>query len=126
MPKSGRLSLSSTSTSDSPAVDSSDYSPSQSGTKSSDYPALLSSRMESTISLMERNSRFYLGLPQECYKLLSILTNTCRVSYRDILIIFKKLRLNDPLVRLGHDFDLSSSRVGKIFSTGIPKLAGKL
>lgn len=127
--KTGRFSPSSTSTSDSPVPGtSSDYTPSKSQTKSasSDYVAPHAPRMETTVSLIEQNSRFYLGLPPECYKLLTILTETCHIPYRNILIILKKLRLNDAFVRLGHDFDISQPQVSRIFSAGVPKLAGEL
>lgn len=76
--------------------------------------------------LIEKQSRFYLGLPQRTYYLVKMLSNWINSSYVDILITLKKIRLDDVYIRLRNDFGISAVRVGKIFVKTVPKIAGVL
>lgn len=83
-------------------------------------------RKNTSILLIEKQSRFYLGLPQRTYYLVKMLSNWIDSSYVDILITLKKIRLDDVYIRLGNDFGISAVRVGNIFVKTVPKIAGVL
>lgn len=76
-----------------------------------------------TVSNIESNSRFYLGLPQDEYFLIRLTCEISPITYTDVLITIKKIRLNDPYVRLAIDFGMSVSLVNKIFIRSLPILA---
>lgn len=63
----------------------------------------MTERQKSTIILMETKSRFYLGIPRETYLLVKLLSKHVRVTYRNVLITLKNIRLNDTYSRLGDD-----------------------
>lgn len=76
--------------------------------------------------LCQVKSRFYLGLPEDVYKLTSCLSNVAGIQIRDVLITLKKIRLSDTFERLGDDFCTSTSNVQKIFASTVPKIANKM
>lgn len=81
------------------------------------------SRKVSSIHLIETQSRFYLGLPQKLYNVIKMLTRWVDCPYVDILITLKKIRLNDAYTRLGNDFGISHTSVGKVFKKTVPRVA---
>lgn len=78
---------------------------------------------ERTLSIVEKHSRFYLGLPEDTYFMIKILEFEAKVIYRNILIVLKKIRLNDAFYRLALDFGISVSTVAKIFGKDLITLA---
>ncbi|XP_022900416.1 uncharacterized protein [Onthophagus taurus] len=76
-----------------------------------------------TVSNIESNSRFYLGLPQDEYFLIRLTCEISPITYTDVLITIKKIRLNDPYMRLAIDFGMSVSLVNKSFIRSLPILA---
>ncbi|XP_057670252.1 uncharacterized protein LOC130902277 [Diorhabda carinulata] len=54
------------------------------------------------ILAIEMHPRFYLGLTSEVYYLVKIYIHK-HISERDILVVLKKVRLNDTLFRLGYE-----------------------
>lgn len=103
---------------------SSEYVPSSSST--SDYNEQVTDRQKTTIVLMESKSRFYLGIPQDVYLIVQYLSEYSQVTYRNVLITLKKIRLNDPYSRLGDDFQLSNSGIQKVFTSSVPQIANVL
>lgn len=87
---------------------------------------LATTRRNTTVTLIENNSKFYLGLPKKNYILIKLLEQWAKMNYINILIVLKKIKLNDVYNRLADDFGMSVSNVSKIFSTSVPKLASIL
>lgn len=118
---------SSSSSLSSPLKSSSSYHPSPLTDSTSDTTSprkiKTNSRAASTITLLEIKSRFYLGLPEDTYVYVHHISDQAQVSYRDVLITLKKIRVDDVYERLADDFDMSSSNVQKIFVTTVPKIA---
>ncbi|XP_057656426.1 uncharacterized protein LOC130893975 [Diorhabda carinulata] len=56
------------------------------------------------ILAIEMQPRFYLGLTSEVYYLVKIIYIHKHISERDILVVLKKVRLNDTFFRLGLDY----------------------
>ncbi|XP_050500902.1 uncharacterized protein LOC126880873 [Diabrotica virgifera virgifera] len=79
-----------------------------------------------TILKINTNIGFYLGLPEEVYFLTKQLSESIASPVRDILISLKKIRLNDPYIRLAIDFDVSTSLIGKIFNRTVPLIANRM
>lgn len=61
-------------------------------------------RKRSTLLLIEKKSRFYLGVLKGVYILIKLIESWENISYVDILITLKKIRTNDVYVRLADDF----------------------
>lgn len=57
-----------------------------------------------------RNPRSYIGVPKDCYFLIDILENNT-----NILMCFKKIRLNNSFRELADDFSITPSYASKIF-----------
>lgn len=84
-------------------------------------------RRKSTIQLIETHSRFYLGLPEDVYFLVNYLSdNTFSLRYEHVLIVLKKIRLNDVHFVLAADFGISVTYVSNIFNDTVPKMANIL
>ncbi|XP_072400459.1 uncharacterized protein [Diabrotica undecimpunctata] len=79
-----------------------------------------------TILKINTNIGFYLRLPEEVYFLTKQLSESIASPVRDILISLKKIRLNDPYIRLAIDFDVSTSLIGKIFNRTVPLIANRM
>lgn len=84
------------------------------------------SRARSTISVIENNSRFYLGLRKELYTLVQFISDKRPISYTNVLTTLKKIRLGDVYTRLATDFGLSTSSIQRIFCNGVPLIADML
>lgn len=83
-------------------------------------------RRKSTIQVVESNSKFYLGLPQEIYILVHFITENESIIYRDVLITLKKIRLDDAYFRLATDFGVSTSTIQRTFTSSVAKIANIL
>jgi hypothetical protein len=75
------------------------------------------------LKLIAKNSRSYLGLPQDSLFIVKLLEEALPMRYEYILIVLKKIRLHDTNERLSHDFGITESYVGKIFNNYVPLLA---
>lgn len=54
---------------------------------------------------------------------MKLLENENKINQRNILVIIKKIRLNDLYYRLALDFSLSISTISRIFGNLLVKLA---
>uniref|UniRef100_A0A0A9XL84 LL-diaminopimelate aminotransferase n=1 Tax=Lygus hesperus TaxID=30085 RepID=A0A0A9XL84_LYGHE len=79
--------------------------------------------LDRQISLMKRDSRFYLGLPNKEFRVINFISQHTVLTTRDILMTIKKIRLNDPNKRLADDFNLSVGHVSKIFARSVTILS---
>nr|CAI5837801.1 unnamed protein product [Callosobruchus analis] len=68
---------------------------------------------------VKRNSQFYLGLSHDTYFLIELLVENIRAPQSHILIVLKKIRLNDSFTRLAIDFSISKGYISKIFNKTI-------
>lgn len=88
----------------------------------SDYIKELSKKR--ILLVIENNSRFYLGLPQEIYFLVKLLCKEhVALKYLDVLLSLKKIRLNDPFLRLSIDFGVSPAYIQAAFRKAVPVMA---
>ncbi|CAH2010191.1 unnamed protein product [Acanthoscelides obtectus] len=85
--------------SDSTNGSSGSSSPQLSSTSSlSNGARLKTSKEELEISKLENNSRFFLGLPEDCFYIVNVLVEEGGLDYIDVLITMKKIRTNDQFV----------------------------
>lgn len=106
--------------------ENSDYIPSQSSSDPDSENIEGQQRQRLSIALIEKKSRFYLGLPENVYHIVKFITEIEKIKYMDVLISLKKIRVGDPYSRLADDFDLSISSVHKIFTKAVPMMANCL
>lgn len=66
-------------------------------------------RKKSSIHLTEVKSRLYFGLRKEVYCLIKLTENYEQLPYMDILIILRKMRLDDVHSKIANNFEV---RVG--------------
>lgn len=90
---------------------------------SAEMKILAEQRQNTTVKLIEHNSRFYLGLEKPIYILVKFITDWQDISYRNVLITLKKIRLDDVYFRLGVDFGVSAATVQRAFIEGVKKIA---
>lgn len=72
---------------------------------------------------IEREPRLMLGLPEKSYYLVKILSAKVPAPLLNILIVLKKIRLNDSFAILALHFGMSVSNISRIFSKTVPILA---
>lgn len=60
-----------------------------------------------TVMSMERNPKIFLGLPQESYFLIDLLSEKLQITTLNIVITLKKIRLNDSFAILAIHFGMS-------------------
>lgn len=68
-------------------------------------------KMQDTIQIMEAKSKLYVGLIHANMKLIGLLQKLCKCPKMHILMVLRKLRLDENLEVLGDNFVLSKSRV---------------
>lgn len=74
---------------------------------------------------MKDKSMQYLGIPSNGTHILQSLQETTNVSERDIMIVLRKIRLNETFELLSDCFGLSRSRISQIFDENVSKIAGE-
>lgn len=79
--------------------------------------------LQQTISKITRNPRAYIGVPKNCYNIIQLIEETTNISASNILMCFKKIRLNNPFRELADDFSISPTYASKMFLKNIPVLA---
>ncbi|CAH1997137.1 unnamed protein product [Acanthoscelides obtectus] len=84
---------------------------------------LKTSKEELEISKLENNSRFFLGLPEDCFYIVNLLVEEGGLDYIDVLITMKKIRTNDQFSRIGIDFGKSTSAISKFFDRTVVVMA---
>nr|XP_022909873.1 uncharacterized protein LOC111421000 [Onthophagus taurus] len=80
-------------------------------------------RFNSTMGAIQSNSKFYLGLPKEIFEVVHLLSERAAGNIREIFIVLKKIKLNDPFTRISIDFGVSAVRIHQIFTEHVPKIA---
>ncbi|KAJ8911815.1 hypothetical protein NQ315_014240 [Exocentrus adspersus] len=73
-------------------------------------------RRRSTVALIEKKSRFYLGLPKHTYCLVKLLTEWVHIDHTH----------GDTHSRLADDFGCSTSNISQIFMKSVIKISGVL
>jgi DDE superfamily endonuclease len=76
-----------------------------------------------TISIMKANCRLYTGIPPYSWNIVDKISRHSGIEEMKILIILRKLKLNEPLRVLGHFFELSVAQISKIIYSNIAVLA---
>lgn len=78
--------------------------------------------------LVRKNPRLYLGIPKDTFYIVDLLLkNTHGTLTKDnILLILKKIRLNDAFPVLADEFGISASHASRIFCKGVSILAACL
>lgn len=86
-------------------------------------PVSQSAIRSSSIYVLEKNPKLYLGISTELVDILNKISIQSKIDYVKMLITLKKIRLNDTYARLAVDFDRSTSEIQRIFVDIVPKLA---
>ncbi|XP_017301217.2 uncharacterized protein LOC103513223 isoform X3 [Diaphorina citri] len=81
----------------------------------------------SNISIMMKNPRYYLGLDVENLEgfIKHLITHGC-VEENAVLIVLRKVRLNEPFHVLADIFATSTSVVARLFNHAVPKISSLL
>lgn len=73
-----------------------------------------------THALIEKAPKYYLGVPASWSQhLLNLLSEKTRLSKDHIFLTLMKIKLNDPFIRLGHMFGMSTSNASKVFAKSL-------
>lgn len=73
--------------------------------------------------IIKRNTKLYLGLPQQSLYVLDLLVKQTNLEMNHILLTLKKIRLAEPFSILADDFGISASCASRIFCKTVPLLA---
>lgn len=73
--------------------------------------------------LIPRYPKMYVGISEGTYEIVKIVLDFSKVSERDILITFKKIKQNDSMERIAHDFGIKKTAVSNIFNNNIKKIS---
>lgn len=78
------------------------------------------------LRIMKQHSFRYLGIREESLFVLDSLCETTKLIERDILIVLRKIKLNEPFEILEDVFLISTPRLSQIFSSCVPIVAREL
>lgn len=84
---------------------------------------LKSTSVSRTIQIIKKKPQHYIGVPENCYFIIELLSKAANISENNIMLILKKIRLNNSFVELADDFGISTSQASKIFCKYIPIIA---
>ncbi|KAL4717677.1 hypothetical protein ACJJTC_000826 [Scirpophaga incertulas] len=82
--------------------------------------------LKNTLRKIKQRSRFYIGIPDNCYFLVEIIQKQHNIPEEHILLCLKKIRLDSKFTELGDDFGMTWSYAGYIFRRTIPVIANSL
>lgn len=77
-------------------------------------------------AMAKTKSMIYLGISNDNLFVLESLTETTGISERDLMIVFRKIRLNEPFEILSDTVGLTAARVGQIFDECVPVIAKEM
>nr|XP_023022016.1 uncharacterized protein LOC111510345 [Leptinotarsa decemlineata] len=80
----------------------------------------------STLTAVEKEPKMMLGLPNDSYHLIKLLSDNIPVPTIDILITLKKIKLNESFDILTIQFGYTQSTISRIFSKTVIGLAEKM
>lgn len=80
-------------------------------------------QLEYTMGAMKNYPKRFLGIPEASIHVLDILSDATNIAIRDICIIIRKLRLNEPHWQLAIQFELSITSISRIINENISLLA---
>ncbi|XP_063390006.1 uncharacterized protein LOC134675613 [Cydia fagiglandana] len=75
------------------------------------------------LKTIEEYPKMYVGVPKSYYWLLEFLSKECNLRLLHVIITLFKLKQNDSILRLSHQFQLSKVTVQEVLRNSIPKLA---
>lgn len=108
------------------AAQSSSSSELSSDLAESQQKSLLQSRKDTTLMIIEKNPKLYLGIPVQAYILVNFLSKWTKVSHTNIMITLKKIKQNDSFSRMSDDFAISAGAISTIFRKSVPQIASVL
>lgn len=76
--------------------------------------------------IMKRKSMNYMGISEDNLFIIDALRETTGLSERDIMLTFRKIRLNEPFEILCDSVGLTGARMGQIFNSSIPLIAREM
>lgn len=80
-------------------------------------------QIEFTMEAITKYPKRYLGVPEESMHIIQILSEATEINVRDIFVILRKLRLNEPHWQLAIQFQLSTTSIGRVINENIALLA---
>ncbi|XP_046976563.1 uncharacterized protein LOC124542681 isoform X1 [Vanessa cardui] len=82
--------------------------------------------IQNIINKIMNKPRFYIGIPKSSYFLLDIINSETNIPTEHIMLILKKIRLDNKFQELADDFAMVPSYASKIFLKNVPTLASVL
>ncbi|XP_021701635.1 uncharacterized protein LOC110676783 [Aedes aegypti] len=76
--------------------------------------------------MVKTKSMNYLGISNDNFFVITALNETTGISERDLLIVLRKIRLNESFEILGDSVGLTGARVGQIFDACVPIVAREM
>ncbi|XP_055533399.1 uncharacterized protein LOC129723293 isoform X2 [Wyeomyia smithii] len=76
--------------------------------------------------LMKKHPMRYLGVPDDSLYVLDAVAEATKLSERDIMIVLRKIRMNESFDILSDVFGLSCSRISQIFNNSVPIIAAEM
>ncbi|XP_073964658.1 uncharacterized protein [Choristoneura fumiferana] len=75
------------------------------------------------LRIIKENPKMYLGLPRSYFWLINFLANQCKLRPLHVIITLFKLKLNDTIQRISHQFNFSQVTLHELLRICIPNLA---
>jgi hypothetical protein len=72
---------------------------------------------------IKEHPKMYLGVPKSFYWLLDFLAKQCKLRLLHVMITLFKLKQNDTIQRIGHQFQLNQVTLQELLRISIPHLA---
>lgn len=82
--------------------------------------------LESTLNKITKNPRSYIGIPKDCYFIVSVIHEQTNIPFNHLLLCLKKIRLDNSFRELGDDFAMDPTYASKIFAKNLPIIASVL
>ncbi|XP_073961929.1 uncharacterized protein [Choristoneura fumiferana] len=103
------------------------YEPFSSSTSSTNKDPTMEKRDMSgrthVLKVIKENPKMYLGIPKSFYWFIDFLAKQCKIRLLYVIITLFKLKQNDTIQRLSHQFQLSRVTIQEILKISIPHLA---
>ncbi|XP_049704422.2 uncharacterized protein LOC110381940 [Helicoverpa armigera] len=79
--------------------------------------------LECTLKTIKNSPCYYIGIPSNCYNLVSLIQERTNIPFNHILLCLKKIRLNNSFHELADYFGIDRTDASKIFLKNVPIIA---
>lgn len=104
------------------------YSPSASFSSESSTKDVLTNKqiLEYTLAVSLKDSKYYLGIEPFSIQILDILVIKINISKKNVILVLRKIRLNEGFKVLGDLFCITKRHAANVFSSNVAKIASHL